>query len=142
MTELARHYPRMPPSLPGESTVEYTNRLSNPERAPYDHSRNRQCSIGFHEECSDQEGTHCKCPCHYVMSPAPRHDDPVLFAIVWPDRKPYEDWLEATGVMFYNRVTVIVNVITGATTLWPDINILMESIADTEGLGFVWLDGL
>lgn len=25
---------------------------------------NRQCSIGWHDECSDPEGDHCKCPCH------------------------------------------------------------------------------
>lgn len=30
--------------------------------------RNRQCSIGFHEECSDRSGVNwngdCECPCH------------------------------------------------------------------------------
>lgn len=24
----------------------------------------RQCSIGYHEECSDPEGERCKCVCH------------------------------------------------------------------------------
>jgi hypothetical protein len=25
---------------------------------------NRQCAIGWHEECSDPEGDECKCHCH------------------------------------------------------------------------------
>ena len=29
-----------------------------------DHARNRQCSIGWHGECSDPAGVSCECPCH------------------------------------------------------------------------------
>lgn len=29
---------------------------------------NRQCSIGYHEECSDPDGETCRCPCH-VFAP-------------------------------------------------------------------------
>jgi len=25
---------------------------------------NRQCSIGYHEECSDPSGDECRCHCH------------------------------------------------------------------------------
>lgn len=25
---------------------------------------NRQCSIGWHEECSDPDGDRCRCRCH------------------------------------------------------------------------------
>ena len=60
-------YPSMPPILRDESLELYTNRLIGaygPKRVPYNHKRNRQCSIGFHDECSDSEGLRCQCPCH------------------------------------------------------------------------------
>lgn len=62
-----RWYPMMPPALPGETDEAYTDRLTGADgtsRRPYDHRRNRQCSIGWHNECSDPEGHTCKCPCH------------------------------------------------------------------------------
>lgn len=62
-----RWYPEMPPALPGETDDQYTNRLTGADktgRRPYDHPRNRQCSLGYHEECSDPAGERCKCPCH------------------------------------------------------------------------------
>lgn len=57
----------MPPILHGESMEQYTDRLTGargPERMPYDHRRFRQCSIGFHTECSDPDGAECQCWCH------------------------------------------------------------------------------
>ena len=142
MTDQARHYPKMPPSGDDETLEQYTDRLSDPERTPYDHTRQRRCLLGVHEECEDPSGKHCKCPCHYVMSPAPRHDDPVTFAVIYPDREPYVDWLHSSGVMFYNRVAVTINFIDNATTIWPDINILLEAVSENRELSFVWLDGL
>lgn len=65
--ERARWYPEMPPMLPGEASEQYTDRLTGADgtgRRPYDHPRNRQCSIGYHGECSDPNGYRCKCPCH------------------------------------------------------------------------------
>lgn len=65
--ERGRWYPEMPPALPGETDEQYTDRLTGADgtgRRPYDHPRNRQCSIGWHEECSDPAGERCKCPCH------------------------------------------------------------------------------
>lgn len=65
--ERARHWPQMPPALPGETDDAYTDRLTGADgtgRVPYDHPRNRQCSIGWHSECSDPAGERCKCPCH------------------------------------------------------------------------------
>ncbi|HEX4395723.1 MAG TPA: hypothetical protein VH084_29960 [Mycobacterium sp.] len=62
-----RYYPEMPPGLPGETDAQYTDRLTGAdrtERRPYDHRRNRQCSIGYHDECSDPAGEECECPCH------------------------------------------------------------------------------
>lgn len=75
MTEIkrGRHYPEMPPLLHGETLDEYTDRLTGADgtdRRPYDHHRNRQCSIGWHEECSDPAGERCKCPCHPLGMPA------------------------------------------------------------------------
>jgi hypothetical protein len=60
-------YPEMPPMLGDEDIDHYTNRLTGAlgyELCPYDHRRNRQCSIGCHDECSDPRGERCKCPCH------------------------------------------------------------------------------
>jgi hypothetical protein len=55
----------MPPPLEGEDGNAYTNRLTGADktaRVPY--RRFRQCSIGYHDECSDPEGKECGCPCH------------------------------------------------------------------------------
>jgi len=63
--DAAAWYPQMPPALDGEDDNAYTNRLlgiGGP--SPYDHRRNRQCSIGWHGECSDRSGETCQCPCH------------------------------------------------------------------------------
>lgn len=69
--ERARWYPDMPPALPGEDDDAYTDRLTGADRTgrvPYDHRRNRQCSIGWHEECSENgvpaESRRCQCPHH------------------------------------------------------------------------------
>lgn len=62
-----RWYPSPPPPLDDESDDAYTDRLTGADRTgrvPYDHPRNRQCSIGWHRECSDPAGLDCKCPCH------------------------------------------------------------------------------
>lgn len=62
-----RFYPEMPPMLEGESLIAYTDRLTGADktgRVPYGHRRFRQCSIGYHEECSDPDGSECECPCH------------------------------------------------------------------------------
>jgi hypothetical protein len=67
MSDTARWFPEQPPHLPGEAAAAYTDRLTGADRTdriPYDHPRNRQCSIGWHAECSDPAGTSCKCPCH------------------------------------------------------------------------------
>jgi len=57
----------MPPALPNETDDEYTDRLTGADqtsRVPYEERRYRQCSIGFHDECTDPYGQNCKCPCH------------------------------------------------------------------------------
>lgn len=69
-TERARWWPEPPPQLPGESDDAYTDRLTGADRTgrvPYDHKRNRQCSIGWHGECSDPRGVSCQCPCHTAV---------------------------------------------------------------------------
>lgn len=70
--ERGRWFPQQPPQLDGESDDAYTDRLTGADgtgRIPYDHARNRQCSIGYHGECSERERDprtegHCQCPCH------------------------------------------------------------------------------
>jgi hypothetical protein len=69
----SRWYPSPAPCLEGEDDDTYTNRLIGAlgdGLRPYDHARNRQCSIGYHTECSCwRGGTGCECPCH--EDPAP-----------------------------------------------------------------------
>ncbi len=38
-------------------------------KQPYQRQRNRQCSIGYHEECSHASGGPCGCPCHVFGAP-------------------------------------------------------------------------
>ena len=66
-TERGRWYPDMPPPLPGEPDGEFTNRLLGygGRQSPYDHRRNRQCALGWHQACSDPAGEMCECPCHH-----------------------------------------------------------------------------
>lgn len=49
------------PIIPGEDIGARTDRLS---RAGAGLGVNRQCSIGWHDECSDPEGESCQCKCH------------------------------------------------------------------------------
>lgn len=84
-TPTIRHYPDLPPPLQGETSDQYTDRLTGADRTgrkPYDHPRNRQCSIGDHNGCSDPTGERCKCPCHTTPPGQPRHDDPRPFLLV------------------------------------------------------------
>lgn len=87
--ERGRWYPNMPPPLPGETDEQYTNRmLGVGGSSPYDHSRNRQCSIGWHEECSDRDNSgRCECPCHEE-----RRDAHALVAN-WNERHPVGTWV-------------------------------------------------
>lgn len=54
-----------PDKLEGESDDELTNRMIREGVAA---GKNRQCSIGWHEECSDRSGINhegdCQCACH------------------------------------------------------------------------------
>ena len=52
---------RRPEQQEGESDAAWTQRMIN-ERMP---GTNRQCSIGWHSECSDPDGDECTCPCHW-----------------------------------------------------------------------------
>ena len=52
------------PSKPGEGSTEYSNRVLGHAR---EHGTNRQCSIGWHDECSERafgEVAECNCLCH------------------------------------------------------------------------------
>ena len=49
------------PKLPGEDPVAWTGRVLSHAQ---EHGTNRQCSIGWHEECSDPYGYSCQCLCH------------------------------------------------------------------------------
>lgn len=76
MSDVVRntHYPEMPPRREGEDQDAYTNRLigAGGRDTPFNHSRGRQCSIGYHGECSQRVdgstigavGGGCRCPHH------------------------------------------------------------------------------
>lgn len=91
--ERARHWPKMPPRLPGEDGGAYTDRLTGADgtnRIPYDHRRNRQCSIGWHGECSERGPEHdadrgCECPCHTPVGRLEMRVDELeeLFICAW-----------------------------------------------------------
>ncbi|UYL87469.1 hypothetical protein SEA_PUREGLOBE5_106 [Arthrobacter phage Pureglobe5] len=49
------------PDKPGEGAGRWTDRILSHAR---EHGTNRQCSIGWHEECSDPAGETCMCLCH------------------------------------------------------------------------------
>jgi hypothetical protein len=49
------------PQHEGEDDGAWTNRVLSHAR---EHGTNRQCSIGWHEECSDPQGLDCYCLCH------------------------------------------------------------------------------
>ena len=60
--------------------AQYTNRLTGADgtgRRPYDHVRFRQCSIGYHGECSQRGNPlpECECPCHDPHDPANRDEE-------------------------------------------------------------------
>lgn len=65
-----RWYPSPAPALDGEDSDTYSDRLigvHGEDQRPYDHPRNRQCSIGWHTECSERRSLvpkNCRCPCH------------------------------------------------------------------------------
>ena len=54
----------MPPKKTDETLEQYTDRLTGNGDVPPPYCRNRQCSIGWHNECTDPAGKRCKCPCH------------------------------------------------------------------------------
>lgn len=49
------------PARKGEDHSDWTGRLLTHAR---EHGSNRQCSIGWHGECSDPRGESCMCLCH------------------------------------------------------------------------------
>lgn len=49
------------PQLPGEDAGKWTDRVLKSSRK---WGTNRQCSIGWHGECSDRTGESCMCLCH------------------------------------------------------------------------------
>jgi hypothetical protein len=83
-----RHYPEMPPRYVDETMDQYTDRLCGADktgRVPYDHKRYRQCSIGWHDECSaarngDIGPGGCECP---------HHTDPDYLTLDEQERRDY-----------------------------------------------------
>jgi hypothetical protein len=57
------------PQREGESAGDRTDRLA---KLGAQRGINRQCSIGWHDECSDPEGAVCRCECHGPTAKAGR----------------------------------------------------------------------
>lgn len=49
-----------------EAWTDYLTGADGTKKQPYPKHRNRQCSIGYHAECSDPDGITCGCPCHWI----------------------------------------------------------------------------
>ena len=58
---------RLPERADDESDADYTDRAIREGGA---RGVNRQCSIGYHEECSDPSGERCRCVCHRSDAPS------------------------------------------------------------------------
>ena len=98
MDERARWYPSPPPALDGEDAGAYTDRLTGADgtnRRPYDHPRGRQCSIGYHTECT---GGPCQCPHHADKAPPDVQQLPSWLRAGAEVLAPLYDLPEATGL--------------------------------------------
>jgi hypothetical protein len=102
ITGQARWYPSPPPALDGESTDAYTDRLTGADhtgRRPYNHPRGRQCSIGYHMECTGWRGaSSCECPCHLDKHPGDIQHLPALVLDAAQVLAPLYDLPRQTGL--------------------------------------------
>lgn len=57
----------LPDKRDDETDGQWTDRIHRSGNAL---GRNRQCSIGWHGECSDPDGDECACPCHKLNMPS------------------------------------------------------------------------
>lgn len=116
------HYPDVPQTLPGESAEQYTDRLTGADgtgRRPYDHERHRQCSIGYHNECSERLETivsgGCECPCHIDRDEGPQAGIAMTDAAARLGRLYYLPSQTARIVMATVRSTVLMRAILAET---------------------------
>lgn len=59
--------PEAPEHIVGDDQyTDYCTGADGTRKQPYQRQRNRQCSIGWHGECSDPAGEECGCPCHWI----------------------------------------------------------------------------
>lgn len=52
--------------LTGAHSHKFATDPKTGENYIYTPGRNRQCSIGWHAECTDPNGEKCGCPCHQI----------------------------------------------------------------------------
>lgn len=116
-----RWYPVGAPYLPGETPEAWTDRVLGvlgDWGRPYNHRRNRQCSIGWHNECSDrQHNGSCGCPCHEERRDADR------LVAEWNARVP---------------VGTVVSFVDGATPEEPPVATTSEAYVAEEGRHAGW----
>lgn len=124
-------YPRGAPTLPGETAEVWTQRMLGAEgedRRPYDHRRNRQCSIGWHNECSDRQhlgvtnkAEGCGCPCHeerlYAAARVAEWNAsvPVGTVVSFVEANPPEPPVATTGLAYVAAA--------GRYTGWPVVDL-------------------
>lgn len=138
---MGRWYPNRPPALPGEDADAYTNRLTGADgtgRRPFDHRRRRQCSIGWHDECSDRDNLGaidkaegCGCPCHEHRMFADAR------AGYWNEANPV-----GTLVTFGDRAVEEPDVVT-TSTAWVDGEYAVVELAGFDHpVPLAWLEAV
>lgn len=133
---LGTYYPEMPPREDGEGNADYTNRVlgCGDSTAPYNHNRNRQCSIGYHAECSQRTsrpnlgglttlGATGQCEC-------PHHTDPRLEA-AFPHMLAY--LRVATGNESYRFVEAVDVLIDAMADMDKPLRALVQSWREVGG---------
>lgn len=56
--------PDLPEGMTVDNYTDYCTGADGTRKQPYPKRHNRQCSIGYHYECTDPNGERCGCPCH------------------------------------------------------------------------------
>lgn len=74
--------------LADETPTTYTDRVLSHARAA---GTRRQCSIGYHEECSDPAGESCRCACH------PWPEELQAAPIIMGQREATHEWIPGHG---------------------------------------------
>lgn len=108
----------LPAQREGETDSEWTDRINASGRSL---GRYRQCSIGWHEECSDPSGDECLCPCHSSRMP---NVSKTAATILWMARK-----LNEVGA----ALPALLDIAQAAQTWLPFLDVIADNLNLIEG---------